>query len=590
MLKYHFLEVNMKTYLFHILILGFLVTLFVSASFSWTADIHEAVASGDLKAIQTILEKNPRLLEARSPDNLTPLLLASVLGRTEIVGFLIEKGADIDAGDNNRMTPLHFAASYGRPECAHLLLEKGADVNAREVNGRTPLFFNARQGNEQIFQLLLDKGATVDVYNNFKRGPLLYALWGGHEKLARLLISKGADVNKKDTTGYSPLHQMCIDGRTDLAKLLIAEGADIELADSHDLSPLSLAAYYNRGDLVAYLVETGAKADRTDSNSDTALHGAAWHGNTKAAAALLDKNAGHNAKNDQGRTPPDYAIMAGQSEAVQFLKDRGGQPSSKDIKSMGGQEVPANIGQGETKPITMTVLYDNYVAAEGTKAEWGFSCLIQGTKDTILFDTGGNPDTFRHNVQHLAVDLQAADAVVLSHEHWDHIGGLPVVFETNTHAPLYIPFSFPYDFVRQVEVSGAKVVPVNEAVAVCDHVYLTGQMGESIKEQSLIVNTPLGLIIVTGCSHQGIVNILKRAKEILNRDIYLVFGGFHLMRHSEEQVEAIIKDFRELGVKKCGATHCTGDQAIQLFRNAYGDDYVEIGSGRILRFGKKGLQ
>jgi 7,8-dihydropterin-6-yl-methyl-4-(beta-D-ribofuranosyl)aminobenzene 5'-phosphate synthase len=131
---------------------------------------------------------------------------------------------------------------------------------------------------------------------------------------------------------------------------------------------------------------------------------------------------------------------------------------------------------------------------------------------------------------------------------------------------------------------------VNEAVAVCDHVYLTGQMGTGIKEQSLIVNTPPGLVIVTGCSHQGIVNIVKKTKELLNRDVYLVFGGFHLMGHSEEQVKAIIKDFRELGVQKCGATHCTGDRAIQMFKDAYGDDYVEIGSGRVLHFGKKGLQ
>ena len=80
--------------------------------------------------------------------------------------------------------------------------------------------------------------------------------------------------------------------------------------------------------------------------------------------------------------------------------------------------------------------------------------------------------------------------------------------------------------------------------------------------------------------------IIKKAKELLNRDIYLVFGGFHLMQHSEEQVDAIIKAFKELGVQKCGATHCTGDRAIQQFKDAYGDDYVEIGSGRVLHFGK----
>lgn len=593
-------------------------------SLSWASDsIHEAVIKGDLNAVQATLESDKDLLEARNSDNFTPLLLASIHGQTEIVRFLIKKGANIHAGDNenstslhnaaarghldivsllidkgarinqcdgNGMTALHFAASSGRPACAKLLIEKGANVNAREINGRTPLFFNARQGNKEIFELLLEKGALVDVYNNFNRSPLVYAFWGGRKEFARKLISMGVDINRKDTDGYAPLHTDCIVGRPIYARLLVEEGADIELTDNDGHSPLQLAAYHNKDDIVVFLIEAGADIHRTDPRGDTALHGAAWHGNLEAASALIETGAKINAKNNQGRTPLDYAVMAGHSEAAEFLKGKGAQPGAQKIETPGGGKIPPSVGEGETKPITMTVLYDNYVAAEGTKAEWGFSCLIEGTAKTILFDTGGNPDTFRHNVQNLAVDLSAPDAVVLSHEHWDHVGGLPVVLETNTKAPIYMPYGFPYDFIRGVEVEGAKPVPVNEAVSVCDHVYLTGQMGGMIKEQSLIVNTPSGLVIVTGCSHPGIVNIVKKAKELLNKDVYLVFGGFHLMQHSKEQVNEIIKAFRELGVQKCGATHCTGDRAIQQFKDAYGDDYVEIGTGRILRFGKMGLQ
>jgi 7,8-dihydropterin-6-yl-methyl-4-(beta-D-ribofuranosyl)aminobenzene 5'-phosphate synthase len=597
-----------------------LLTLIGITSLSWTSDnIHEAIIKGDLNAVQTILEADKSLLEARNSENFTPLLLASIHGQLEIARFLIEMGANIHAGDNenstplhnaaarghsdiisllidkgahinqcdgNGMTALHFAASYGRAECAKLLLEKGANVNAREINGRTPLFFNARQGNKEIFQLLLDEGTLVDVYNNFNRSPLVYALWGGRKEFARQLISMGVDINKKDTDGYAPLHTDCIVGRPVYARLLVEAGADIELTDNDGHSPLQLAAFNNKDDIVVFLVEAGADIQKNDPNGDTALHGAAWHGNTEAASALLDKGAKINAKNNQGRTPLDYSIMAGHSEFGQFLKSEGAQPGSEKIESTSGGKIPSTIGEGETKPIQMTVLYDNYVAAEGTRAEWGFACLIQGTAKTILFDTGGNPETFQHNVNHLSADLNSVEAVVLSHDHWDHVGGISVVFETNTKAPIYIPHGFPYDFVRKVELAGAKPVPVNEAVAVCDHVYLTGQMGGMIKEQSLMVNTPQGLVIVTGCSHQGIVNIIKKAKELLNREIYLVFGGFHLMQHSEEQVDAIIKAFKELGVQKCGATHCTGDRAIQQFKDAFGDDYVEIGSGRVLHFGK----
>ena len=601
-----------------------LLTLLGITSLSWTSDnIHEAIIKGDLNAVQAILETDESLLENRNPDNLTPLLLASIHGQTEIARFLIEKGADIHAGDNenstslhnaaarghldiisllidnaarvnqcdgNGMTALHFAASYGHPECAELLIEKGANVNAREINGRTPLFFNARQGNKEIFQLLLDNGALVDVFNNFNRSPLVYALYGGRKELAHQLISMGADINKKDTDGYAPLHTDCIVGRPVYAKLLVEAGADIELTDNDGHSPLQLAAYHNRDDIVVFLVDAGADIFKADPHGDTALHGAAWHGNNNAASALLDKGAEINAKNDQGRTPLDYATMAGHLDFAEFLKTKGAQHGAEKIDTLGGEEIPATIGEGESDPIQMTVLYDNFVASEGTKAEWGFSCLIQGTAKTILFDTGGNPDTFRYNASHLSVDLNKVDAIVLSHDHWDHVEGLPVVFETNTKAPVYIPYGFPYGFVRKVELAGAKPVPVNQAVAICNHVYLTGQMGGMIKEQSLIVNTPAGLVIVTGCSHPGIVSIVKKAKALLNRDVYLVFGGFHLIQHSEEQVDAIIQAFRDLGVQKCGATHCTGERAIQQFKDAYGDDYVEIGAGRVLRFGKSGLQ
>lgn len=601
-----------------------LITLFGMTSLAWASDnIHEAIIKGDLNAVRAILKKDKDLLELRNSDNFTPLLLASFHGQLEIARFLIEKGADIHADDNenstplhnaaarghldiislliengarinqcdgNGMTALHLAASYGHPECAKLLIEKGANVNAREINGRTPLFFNARQGNKEIFQLLLDNGALVDVFNNFNRSPLVYALWGGRKELAHQLISMGADINKKDTDGYAPLHTDCIVGRPVYAKLLVEAGADIELTDNDGHSPLQLAAYHNKDDIVVFLVEAGADIFKADPNGDTALHGAAWHGNIETATALLDKGAEINTKNDQGRTPLDYAAMAGHLDFAEFLKTKGAQHGAEKIDTLGGEEIPETIAEGESDPIQMTVLYDNFVATEGSKAEWGFSCLIQGPAKTVLFDTGGHPDTFRHNVSHLSVDLNKVDAIVLSHDHWDHVDGLPVVFETNTKAPVYIPHGFPYDFVRKVELAGAKPLPVNEAVAVCDHVYLTGQMGGMIKEQSLIVNMPAGLVIVTGCSHPGIVNIVKKAKALLNRDVYLVFGGFHLLQHSEEQVDAIIKAFRELGVQKCGATHCTGDRAIQQFKNAYGDDYVEIGAGRVLRFGKKGLQ
>ena len=77
--------------------------------------------------------------------------------------------------------------------------------------------------------------------------------------------------------------------------------------------------------------------------------------------------------------------------------------------------------------------------------------------------------------------------------------------------------------------------------------------------------------------------ILERAKELHQQDIHLAVGGFHLLRHSDAEVNRIIDRFRELGVEKCGPTHCTGDRARELFKEAYGDDYIAVGVGKVMR-------
>jgi len=238
---------------------------------------------------------------------------------------------------------------------------------------------------------------------------------------------------------------------------------------------------------------------------------------------------------------------------------------------------------GAQQDLKFTILYDNYVFKDGTKADWGFSCLIEGPEKTILFDTGTKPAILKHNIAEMKVDLNEIDVVAISHDHGDHTGGLFTVLKTNPDVSLYMPVSFASKYEEKIEEGKTRMIAVSEPMEICPGVYSTGEMGQEIKEQSLILDTPKGLVIVTGCSHQGIVNILKKAKDMMDKDIYMVFGGFHLMSNSDKQVEEIIRVFKELGVQKCGATHCTGDRQIELFKKAYGDNYVPIGTGNILR-------
>ena len=232
--------------------------------------------------------------------------------------------------------------------------------------------------------------------------------------------------------------------------------------------------------------------------------------------------------------------------------------------------------------VTITIVYDNNEFDKNLKTAWGFSCLIELEDKKILFDTGGDDPTLLGNMKKLKIDPKEFEIIVLSHIHGDHTGGLIGVLEINHDVTVYIPTSFPSSFKDEIKSYGASFVEVSNPIKIFYGVYTTGEMGTWIKEQSLIIKTEKGLIVITGCAHPGIVDIVKRAKEITKGDVYFVTGGFHLGSASDADLTQIVNAFRELGVKKVGPCHCSGDRCRELFEEEYKDDFVEVGVGKII--------
>ena len=234
--------------------------------------------------------------------------------------------------------------------------------------------------------------------------------------------------------------------------------------------------------------------------------------------------------------------------------------------------------------ITMTIVYDNYKYVDNVTTDWGFSCLIQGTEKTILFDTGTKGSILISNMQALNLDPAIIDLVCLSHIHNDHTGGLSTILDEKKGLTVYVGASFPQSFFDNITNQGSEPVSVGEPVELCKNVCSTGELTGPIPEQGLIIDTDKGLVIIVGCAHPGVVDFVKKAKEILDKNIYLVFGGFHLYNKSDAETQQVITDLQNLGVEKCGASHCTGDHQIALIKEAFGDNYIPMGVGQVIEF------
>ena len=232
-----------------------------------------------------------------------------------------------------------------------------------------------------------------------------------------------------------------------------------------------------------------------------------------------------------------------------------------------------------TEDVNFTVVYNNIPFRGDLRTAWGISIFIEGLEKNILFDTGGDGSILLSNMEKLKIDPEEIETVILSHIHLDHIGGIEEILEKNKNISLYIPSSFPVEFKNFIGKNTKEVISVKEPIKVCKSVYSTGELGTRMKEQSLVIDSKRGLIIVTGCAHPGIVNIVQFAKNYFKSEIYLVFGGFHLMAYNEEQVNDIIRQLRKLGVRKVGPSHCTGGRPIDLFKEEWGRDFIELGCG-----------
>jgi 7,8-dihydropterin-6-yl-methyl-4-(beta-D-ribofuranosyl)aminobenzene 5'-phosphate synthase len=255
------------------------------------------------------------------------------------------------------------------------------------------------------------------------------------------------------------------------------------------------------------------------------------------------------------------------------------QPQGEAVALTSTRPVPTATPGEAAGGVTITILYDNNEYDERLETAWGFSCLVEGLEKTILFDTGGDSAMLLRNMRTLGIDPQDVDVIVISHIHYDHLGGLAGFLEENHAVTVYLPECLPESIKETVREAGAELVEVHEPVQICERVYSTGELGDLIKEQSLVIGTSRGLVVITGCAHPGVVNVVREAKDLLDDDVHLVLGGFHLCWMNLLQVRSIVEGVKDEGVERVAPCHCSGDLARSTFEKVYGEDFILVGAG-----------
>ena len=271
--------------------------------------------------------------------------------------------------------------------------------------------------------------------------------------------------------------------------------------------------------------------------------------------------------------------------------------------------------------VRITILYDAFGKRSNLEKDWGYAAFVEYGGKRILFDTGNDAEILAKNAKAKAVDLSRLDFVVLSHRHSDHMGGMEYLLRVNPNVKIYAPrenfgiygSSLPGTFYRRDEslpreqryydgepppvMKFGSAWPrvhfelIERTTEIAPGIHLLALVSEKtgtleLRELSMAIETPEGLVLMVGCSHPGIDNIVRSATSI-DRRIRLVVGGLHLVTSSDAEIGDVIASLRQTWkVESVAPGHCTGEPAFSALKSAFGDRYLYAGLGTELKIGE----
>ncbi len=276
------------------------------------------------------------------------------------------------------------------------------------------------------------------------------------------------------------------------------------------------------------------------------------------------------------------------------------------------------VGSAAPPPVSrVTILYDAFGDRAGLERDWGFSALIEYGGRRILFDAGNSGEIFARNVRALHVDLRRLDFAVISHRHGDHTGGLAYLLRVNPNVTIYAPNerfgifggpipstiirpdtalpsrmryfggAVPAELASSTVWPGAHFVRIDTLTELAPGLSIVSTVSRTpgtleLRELSLVLRTPDGLVVFVGCSHPGIETILQATRPYGDH-VHEIFGGLHLVATPDAEIGRIATALRdEWRLDLIAPGHCTGEPAFDALERTFGARYVYAGLGTVV--------
>ncbi|MDA2928399.1 MBL fold metallo-hydrolase [Acidobacteria bacterium AH-259-O06] len=241
----------------------------------------------------------------------------------------------------------------------------------------------------------------------------------------------------------------------------------------------------------------------------------------------------------------------------------------------------AELGSQPRSELEIQIIYDNTSAREDMRADWGFAALVTFRGHRVLFDSGAYPELFLENLKKMGVDPSSIEHAVISHHHMDHRSGIYQLYGQNPSMKVHFLDNFPVQAFEAADTIGMEPHRVMGSFQVVSGIYSTGIIEGSPPEQSLIIETAKGIVLLTGCCHPGVVKMVETVQKQRGKDsIHLLIGGLHMFMQNADQIKATIARLKQMNVATVIPAHCSGDLAKQLFQEAFGKGFDTAGAGR----------